>query len=121
MGIDLTVVSVFGLFGLTGIVVNDSIILVHRYQYLLDQGQSRFTAIVEAACQRLRPVLLTSLTTIAALTPLIFERKESAVPIIPLPVTIAFGLLYASVLILVMLPCLLMIYEGAKGRLKHLI
>lgn len=83
MGIELTILSMFGIFGLSGIVVNDSIILVVFYKQLREQGMEVDKAIVEAACQRLRAVLLTSLTTIAGLTPLLFEtscRRSSSFP-----------------------------------------
>ena len=74
MGIDLTLLSMFGIFGLSGIVVNDSIILVIFFKQLKQGGMESSEAIVEAACQRLRAVLLTSLTTIAGLTPLVVRN-----------------------------------------------
>jgi len=78
MGIDLTILSLFGLFGLSGIVVNDSIILVTFYKHLRASGMAIKDAVVEAACQRLRAVLLTSFTTIAGLLPLLFETSLQA-------------------------------------------
>jgi multidrug efflux pump subunit AcrB len=113
MGIDLTVLSMFGLFGLSGIVVNDSIILVTFYRHLRDQGMGVQEAIVEAACLRLRAVLLTSLTTIAGLTPLLFETSLQAQFLIPMAVSISFGLGFATVLVLLVIPALLSLLEGA--------
>ncbi|ADJ29675.1 efflux RND transporter permease subunit [Nitrosococcus watsonii] len=111
MGIDLTILSLFGFFGLSGIVVNDSIILVTFYKQLREQGQPYDTALIEAACQRLRAVLLTSLTTIAGLTPLLFEHSFQAQFLIPMAVSISFGLMFSTVLVLLVIPALLSIYE----------
>ena len=88
MGIDLTILSMFGFFGLAGIVINDSIILVTFYKELRQQGMAVEKAVVEAACQRLRAVLLTSLTTIAGLTPLLFETSLQAQFLIPMATSI---------------------------------
>ncbi|MGB1612960.1 MAG: efflux RND transporter permease subunit, partial [Arenicellales bacterium] len=113
MGIDLTILSMFGFFALAGIVINDSIILVSFYKELRQQGMPIDTAVVEAACQRLRAVLLTSLTTIAGLTPLLFETSLQAQFLIPMATSIAFGLAFATVLVLILVPSLLAIYENS--------
>ncbi len=115
MGLDLTILSLFGLFGLAGIVVNDSIILVVFYKALRQKGMKVKQAVVEAACQRLRAVLLTSLTTIAGLTPLLFETSLQAQFLIPMATSIAFGLAFATLLVLVLVPCLLYIHENAAA------
>jgi multidrug efflux pump subunit AcrB len=112
MGLDLTILSMFGFFALSGIVVNDSIILVTFYKRLRSEGIALAAAIEEAACQRLRAVLLTSLTTIAGLTPLLFETSLQAQFLIPMATSIAFGLAFATLLILLFVPSLLLIYEG---------
>jgi len=116
MGLNLTILSLFGLFGLSGIVVNDSIILVTFYQRLRREGMAVYEALVEAACQRLRAVLLTSLTTIAGLTPLLFETSLQAQFLIPMATSIAFGLAFSTVLILLFIPALLSIYEDLRER-----
>ena len=118
MGMDMTILSLFGFFGLSGIVVNDSIILVTFYKHIRAQGLAIREALVEAACQRLRAVLLTSLTTIAGLTPLLFETSTQAQFLIPMAVSIAFGLAYATLLILMMVPAMLSIYEDAHEWLS---
>jgi multidrug efflux pump subunit AcrB len=117
MGIELTILSVFGLFGLSGIVVNDSIILVVFYKQLRERGLAIKEAVVEAACQRLRAVLLTSLTTIAGLTPLLFETSLQAQFLIPMAVSISFGLALTTFLVLLVVPVLLSGMEGAKARI----
>ena len=111
MDMNLTILSVFGFFGLSGIVVNDSIILVIFYRQLRAKGVAVYKALEEAACQRLRAVLLTSLTTIAGLTPLLFETSRQAQFLIPMAVSIAFGLAFATLLILLVIPAMLSIYE----------
>ena len=118
MGLELTILSLFGFFALSGIVVNDSIILVTFYKRLREEGMALLEAVEEAACQRLRAVLLTSLTTIAGLTPLLFETSLQAQFLIPMATSIAFGLAFATLLILVFVPSLLLVYEGAWERWK---
>jgi multidrug efflux pump subunit AcrB len=116
MGIGLTILSLFGLFGLAGIVVNNAIILVSFYQRLLAEGLNVNEALEEASVQRLRAVLVTSLTTIAGLTPLLFETSLQAQFLIPMAVSIAFGLAFATILILLVIPALLSLYEGGVRR-----
>ena len=119
MGVDASVLSIFGFFALSGIVVNDSIILVTFYRGLRermpagDGAAAGEGAIVEAACQRLRAVLLTSLTTIAGLTPLMFETSLQAQFLIPMAVTISFGLAFATFIVLFFVPALLVYGERA--------
>ena len=117
MGMDLTILSLFGIFGLSGIVVNDSIILVVFYKDLRQRGMAARAAVVEAACQRLRAVILTSLTTIAGLTPLLFETSLQARFLIPMATSLAFGLAFATLLVLFLVPSLLLVYENAASRL----
>ncbi|MCY3770384.1 MAG: efflux RND transporter permease subunit [Gammaproteobacteria bacterium] len=117
MGLDMTVLSLFGFFGLSGIVVNDSIILIVFYKQLRAQGVEPHPAIVQATCLRFRAVLLTSLTTIAGLLPLLFETSLQAQFLIPMAISIAFGLAFATFLILFLLPSLMMIYENTRAWL----
>lgn len=121
MGIDMTILSLFGFFGLSGIVVNDSIILVSFYKQLREAGLSVQEALEEAAVQRVRAVLLTSLTTIAGLTPLLFETSLQAQFLIPMATAIAFGLMFSTLLILLVIPSMLSLYEQLllKFQGKH--
>ena len=118
MGMDLTILSLFGFFGLTGIVINDSIILIVRYKELRSEMADSHKAVIEASCQRLRAVLLTSLTTIAGLTPLMFERSLQAQFLIPMAISITFGLAFATLLILIVIPTLLSLYEDGMILLQ---
>ena len=116
MGIDLTVLSVYGLFGLAGIVINNGIVLVLFYRDLLRSGLSVQAAVVEASVQRFRAVVLTTLTTVAGLSFLLFETSFDAQFLIPVAVGIVFGLLFGTVLMLVLVPALLTSMEIWRER-----
>ena len=119
MDINLTILSLFGFFGLSGIVVNDSIILVSFYKEMKQRGFPWRNSIVDAACFRLRAVLLTSLTTIGGLTPLMFETSVQAQFLIPMAVSIAFGLAFATFLVLLVVPALLTLHELVATRFER--
>ncbi|UZE95434.1 efflux RND transporter permease subunit [Alkalimarinus alittae] len=114
LNIDLTILSLFGFFGLSGIVINDAIILVTFYQELRSKGLAIKQAVIDAACLRLRAVMLTSLTTIAGLTPLLFETSLQAQFLIPMAVSISFGLAFATLLVLIVIPVILSLIEDGK-------
>ncbi len=116
MNIDLTILSQFGMFGLSGIVINDSIILVTFYKQLRAKGMAVRDALVESSCLRLRAVLLTSLTTIAGLTPLLFETSLQAQFLIPMATSISFGLGFATLLVLFVVPVILSYIEQLSGN-----
>ena len=116
MGLDLTVLSLFGFFGLSGIVINDSIVLVDTYRRLIQAGEDHVEAIVKASCLRFRAVLVTSLTTIAGLTPILFETSPQAQFLIPMATTIVFGLAYGTVLVLMIVPSVLSLIERNRNR-----
>jgi multidrug efflux pump subunit AcrB len=120
MGMDMTILSLFGFFGLAGIAVNDSIVLIEFYRQLRDDGLPVREALIEAACQRLRAVLLTSLSTIGGLTPLLLEKSLQAQFLIPMAVSISFGLMFTTVLVLLFTPSLLSIYESGAAMLQKL-
>ncbi|MDK9558638.1 efflux RND transporter permease subunit [Marinobacter sp. M216] len=107
MGLQLTILSLFGLFGLSGIVVNNAIILVAFYNQQRQKGLGITDALNEAAVQRVRAVLLTSLTTIGGLLPLLFETSLQAQFLIPMATSIAFGLGLSTLLVLLVIPALL--------------
>ena len=114
MGLDLTILSIFGLFGLSGIVVNNAIILVAFYRIQREKGLGIDAALNEAVVQRVRAVFLTSLTTIGGLTPLLFETSLQAQFLIPMAVTIAFGLGVSTLLVLAVIPVLLSYLEHLR-------
>jgi multidrug efflux pump subunit AcrB len=117
MGLNLTILSMFGLFALAGIVVNNSIILVSLFKEMRGKGLALDEALVGAACGRLRAVMLTSLTTIGGLMPLLFETSLQAQFLIPMAASIAFGLGFSAALVLFFIPALLSIVESFKAWL----
>ena len=106
MGIDLTLPSIMGLASLSGIVVNDSILLVMFVKRNAAAGLDVVDAARQASRERFRPILITTATTIAGMLPLLFERSLQAQVLIPLVTSLVFGILAATVLILVVLPAL---------------
>lgn len=121
MGIDLTVLSLFGLFGLSGIVVNDAIVLVEFYRHERQKGVPVREALINAACLRLRAILLTSLTTIGGLSTLMMETSLQAQFLIPMATSITFGLATTTFIALLWLPAMLSVYESGHVRLMRLL
>jgi len=116
-GYIVSMLSLFGTIALMGIVVNDSLVLVSTLNRLLKDGKKFKDALFEAGIKRFRPVLLTSLTTIAGLGPLILERSHQAQFLSPMAISVAYGLFFGTLLTLLMLPAVLV----AFNRLKVLI
>ncbi|SIS67030.1 efflux RND transporter permease subunit [Neptunomonas antarctica] len=107
VGINIGILSLFGTIALCGVVVNDSLVLVSKFTELQDEGMSTASAIVEAGKTRLRAILLTSLTTFAGLTPLLLDDSSQAQFLIPMAVSLGFGILFATFTTLYALPIIL--------------
>lgn len=120
LGFKLTILSLIGLLGLAGILVNDSIILVSRFDERREEGEGLLQAAVGASQDRLRAVLLTSLTTIGGLLPLIFEQSIQARFLLPMAITIVFGLGIATLLVLFLIPALLGVGGDIAGLYRAL-
>jgi multidrug efflux pump subunit AcrB len=119
MGFNLGMLSIFALVGLAGVMINDSIILVTAIRRLISEGKDMRAAVVEGTKERLRPVVLTTLTTIGGLTPILFETSLQAQLVQPLAVTLVFGMLVSPALVLVFMPALLGVgddFVNRKGR-----
>ena len=116
LGFDVTILSLIGLLGVSGIVVNDSIILVTTIDERLRAGEALTEAIVRGACDRLRAVVLTSLTTIGGLLPLLSETSLQAQFLKPMALTIVFGLLATTLLVLIVVPALIAIQHDLRWR-----
>ncbi len=108
---NLSMMSVFGVVALSGVVVNDSLVLVHYINKKRAEGATIGDAVREAGVARFRPILLTSITTFAGLTPLLLERSVTAQFLIPMATSLAFGVIFATVISLVMVPCLYIIID----------
>jgi multidrug efflux pump subunit AcrB len=115
MGLDISMPSILGFVSLAGIVVNDSILLVEFIKQHTTMGEDTITAGKLASRDRFRAVMLTSVTTIAGLLPLLSERSLQAQLLIPLACSIVFGLLMSTVLVLVAVPCLYAILDDFRS------
>ncbi|MBT3533890.1 MAG: efflux RND transporter permease subunit, partial [Rhodospirillaceae bacterium] len=120
LGFDLSLLTLVGLLGLSGILVNDSIILVSTIDERIASGEETTKAIIGGSQDRLRAVLLTSLTTIGGLTPLLFETSLQAQFLIPMAITMIFGLAVATFLVLLVIPALIAIQlDVSNMRTKY--
>ncbi len=114
LGYHLQFLSLIGFLALAGIVVNDSLILVDFAKRLREQGWERIDAMVEAGRVRTRPILLTSITTFLGVSPLIFFSTGQAAFLAPMAVSLGFGLLFATVLILIGIPCFYLLADDLR-------
>jgi multidrug efflux pump subunit AcrB len=116
MGLDFTMFSMFGLVALSGVVVNDSIVLVDFINMNVAEGKPLKKALLDAGRTRLRPILLTSFTTIAGLAPILLERSFQAQLVIPMATSLVFGLMVTTVLCLLQVPVVYLIYAAVFMR-----
>ncbi|MEH6638166.1 MAG: efflux RND transporter permease subunit [Porticoccaceae bacterium] len=112
MGFDISFISLFGMIALSGVVINDSVVLVDYYNHLRqDKSNSVRDTLIEAVTRRFRPILLTTMTTSLGLLPMLLETSIQARFLVPMAVSIAFGILYASIVILFLVPALILISD----------
>jgi multidrug efflux pump subunit AcrB len=114
LGYDLSLMSIFGIVALAGVVVNDAIVLISKVNELKDSGLTMHQALVNAGKRRFRAILLTTISTIGGLAPLILDRSLEAQMLIPMAVSLSGGLAFATLLTLLLLPGLLMIMEDGQ-------
>jgi multidrug efflux pump subunit AcrB len=114
LGMELSLVSIMGIVALSGVVVNDSLIMV-TYANRQRRRLSASDAIYEAGLRRFRPILLTTLTTFGGLAPIITETSLQAIYLIPMAVSLGFGIVFATLLILFLVPCLYLVLEDVKS------
>jgi len=113
LGYDLSLVSLMGVVAVSGVVVNGALIMVH-YANRKRAEMSAFDAIHHAGLRRFRPILLTTLTTFGGLTPIILETSEQAYHLVPMAISLGFGIVFATSIMLVVVPCLYMMLEDLK-------
>ena len=119
MGYNLSITSCMGMVALAGVVVNDSLVLINYTNRLRrEEGLSARDAVHAAAVRRFRPVLLTTLTTFGGLAPMIFETSRQARFMIPMAISLGFGILFATLITLVILPTMYVLLEDAKVSLR---
>jgi len=114
MGYSLSVISMMGLIALSGVVVNDALVLIEYANRVRARGSSPHDAILTAGVRRFRPVLLTTITTFGGLAPMIFETSRQARFMIPMALSLGYGILFATAITLLLVPCLYLIVEDLK-------
>lgn len=115
LGFNLSILSMFGIVGLAGVAVNDALVLVDAANFLKQQGNKPFEAAYLAGQKRFRAVILTSLTTFAGLMPMILEKSLQAQFLIPMAISLGFGILIATFITLLLIPCLFLIAQDLKN------
>ncbi|MGJ8677918.1 MAG: efflux RND transporter permease subunit [Akkermansiaceae bacterium] len=120
MGITPSYLSIFGIIALSGIVVNDALVMVDFTNQKRTHGANAYDAVITSGADRFRPIMLTSATTFAGLMPLIFERSIQAQFLIPMAVSVAFGILFATLITLFLIPCAYMATEDMKDGFRKL-
>ena len=114
LGYDLSLISLMGVIALSGVVVNDSLIMID-YANRNRRDSSALEAILQAGVRRFRPIMLTTLTTFGGLIPIIFETSLQAQYIIPMAISLGFGILFATAINLVLVPCIYVILDDVKS------
>jgi multidrug efflux pump subunit AcrB len=114
VGIPFSALSVYGIIALAGVVVNDSIILVDFVNRSVREGKDMLDAVVQAGMERFRAITLTSLTTFFGLLPILLETSLSAQFVTPMAVSLGFGIMFATVITLILIPCLYMVLSDLK-------
>lgn len=109
IGIPISILSFLGIVALAGIIINDSVVLVDRYNNLIKDGYEVGDALYEAGISRFRPIILTTVTTAAGLAPIILMTSEQGQFLVPMAVSVAFGLMFGTILTLLMLPSALFV------------
>jgi len=115
LGYSMSIMSLFGFVALSGVVVNDSLIMIDSVNKRVAEGMSHLAAVHESGIFRFRPIMLTTLTTFCGLAPMIFETSRQAKFMIPMAVSLGFGILFATLITLVLVPNLYLIIEDIKG------
>jgi len=118
MGLNLSLLSLFGMVGLAGVVVNDSLVLIDATNRLRKEGAGARDAVTQAGALRFRAIILTSLTTFAGLMPMILEKSLQAQFLIPMAVSLGFGVLFATGITLLLVPCGYVILDDLHRLLK---
>lgn len=120
MGYNLSTMSMMGLLALSGVIVNDSLVLVDYANKKIADGLSPYAAIHRAGMRRFRPIMLTTLTTFGGLAPMMFETSRQARFMIPMALSLGFGILFVTVIALLLVPCFFMLIEDVKALGKSL-
>jgi multidrug efflux pump subunit AcrB len=119
LGIPVGLLSLFGIIGLSGVVVNDSLVMIDFINEQRRSGAGPLDAIVDGAKQRFRPIMLTSVTTFLGVAPLVFERSLQAQFLIPMAASLAFGIVFATAILMILVPALAVLEHRLEERLRN--
>ncbi|MGR3716630.1 MAG: efflux RND transporter permease subunit [Thermohalobaculum sp.] len=115
MGMSLSIISIFGIIALSGVVINAALVMIDYANKTRAAGATPFEAIWRAGQRRFRPIILTTMTTFGGLAPMIFETSRQAQFLVPMAVSLGYGIVFATVVVLFLIPCLYMIVEDLRS------
>ena len=119
-GYNLTLLSMFGVIGLSGVIINDALLMVDYANERQDRGEAPADAITGAAVSRFRPILLTTLTTFLGVAPLILERSVQAAFLVPTAISLGFGILFGTIILMLLVPAVASLHDRTRRRVKQL-
>ncbi len=119
-GKPLSILSLWGIVALTGVIVNDAVVFLAKFNLLVEEGNKVIDAIIEAGKSRLRPIILTTLTTSFGLYPLILEKSFQAQFLIPMAISLVYGVAFGTMFILLFFPALILILNDIRRELRQL-
>ncbi|MEM7176485.1 MAG: efflux RND transporter permease subunit [Pseudomonadota bacterium] len=118
MGMSLSIISIFGMIALGGVVINAALVMIDYANKAVIAGASPFEAMWRAGQRRFRPIILTTLTTFGGLAPMIFETSRQAQFLVPMAVSLGYGILFATAIVLFLIPCLYLILDDCRWLLN---
>lgn len=121
IGMPVSILSLFGIIALAGVVVNDSLVMVDYVNRAREMGTDLRKAVLDAGCRRFRAITLTSLTTFFGLLPIVLEKSLQAKIVIPMAISLAFGIIFATIITLLLIPCLYLILADTKRGLRTML
>jgi len=114
MGYSISIVSMMGILALAGVVVNDSLVMVDYANEKVREGMSPYEAICTSGVRRFRPIMLTTISTFGGLAPMIFETSRQAKFMIPMAISLGYGILFATAITLLLVPCLYLMIDDLR-------
>ena len=121
LGMPVSILSLFGIIALSGVVVNDSLVMVDYVNKAREAGTDLRHAVLDAGCRRFRAITLTSLTTFFGLLPIVLEKSMQAKLVIPMAISLAFGIIFATIITLLLIPCLYLILSDFKRGMRSML
>ena len=118
MGYGLSLISIFGIVALSGVLINAGIVMIDYANKERARGIAAYDAIVAAGLRRFRPILLTTVTTFCGLAPMIFETSRQAKFLIPMAISLGYGIVFATLVVLFLIPAMYMMLEDVKSLLN---